>query len=118
MQPVRWQPTQREPDWRRISSCRATRQKRISSNAIRESGGTAISVSDEEMIDSARMLGAAEGLFVAPESAACCAAAGKLAKSGWIQPSDPVVIFNTGGGIKYVECFAGFAQSAKRQRYD
>jgi threonine synthase len=87
-------------------------------DSIRESGGTAVSVTDEEMIDSARKIGAAEGLFVAPESAACCAAAGKLANSGWIQPAETVVIFNTGGGIKYLECFAGFAQSAARLRND
>jgi threonine synthase len=87
-------------------------------DSIRESGGTAVSVTDEEMIDSARKIGAAEGLFVAPESAACCAAAGKLANSGWIQPAETVVIFNTGGGIKYLECFAGFAESAGRLRND
>jgi threonine synthase len=58
-------------------------------------------------------IGAAEGRFVAPESAACCAAAGKLANSGWIQPDEQIVICNTGTGIKYLECFADSVRSAQ-----
>ena len=43
-------------------------------DAIRASKGTAIAVSDEERVDAARVVGAAEGLFLAPEGAACCVA--------------------------------------------
>jgi threonine synthase len=75
-------------------------------DAIRESRGIALAITDAEMIRAAGVVGAAEGLFVAPESAACCAAAGKLADSGWIHPEEKIVIFNTGTGIKYLECFA------------
>jgi threonine synthase len=75
-------------------------------DAIRESHGIALAITDAEMIRAAKDVGAAEGLFVAPESAACCAAAGQLANSGWIQPDEKIVIFNTGTGIKYLECFA------------
>jgi threonine synthase len=82
-------------------------------DAIRESRGTALAITDAEMIQAAGEVGAAEGLFVAPESAACCAAAGKLAHSGWIQPDEKIVIFNTGTGIKYLECFADSARSTQ-----
>jgi threonine synthase len=81
-------------------------------DAIRESHGIALSITDAEMIQAVRDVGAAEGLFVAPESGACCAAAGKLARSGWIRPDETTVIFNTGTGIKYLECFQDPAQSA------
>ena len=75
-------------------------------DAIRHSRGTALSVSDEEMIATATEVGAAEGLFVAPEGAACCAARKRLKRSGWIQPDEKIVVFNTGAGLKYLECFA------------
>lgn len=81
-------------------------------DAIRESHGTALSITDTEMIQAVRDVGAAEGLFVAPESGACCAAAGKLARSGWIRPDETIVLFNTGTGIKYLECFQDPVQSA------
>ena len=82
-------------------------------DAIHQSRGTALAISDSEMIRAVGNVGAAEGLFIAPESAACCAAAEKLAKSGWIQPEEKTVIFSTGTGIKYLECFADSAQSTR-----
>ena len=82
-------------------------------DAIHQSRGTALAISDSEMIRAVGNVGAAEGLFIAPESAACCAAAEKLAKSGWIQPEETTVIFSTGTGIKYLECFADSAQSTR-----
>lgn len=72
---------------------------------LRDSGGGAIPVADAEMIQSAAELGAAEGLFVAPEGAACVVALRKLAGAGAVAPDECVVIFNTGSGIKYLECF-------------
>ena len=56
-------------------------------------------------IDATREVGAAEGLFVAPEGAACFVALGKLRSAGTIGASDRVVIFNTGSGIKYLDCY-------------
>jgi threonine synthase len=75
-------------------------------DAINESRGTSLAITDAEMLEAVRSVGAAEGLFVAPESGACYAAAGKLAKSGWIRSDETIVIFNTGTGLKYLECFA------------
>jgi threonine synthase len=72
---------------------------------LRESSGGAIAVDDEDMISATRKVGAAEGLFVAPEGAACFVALRKLVARGDILPSEQVVIFNTGSGIKYLECY-------------
>jgi len=72
---------------------------------LRDSKGGAIAVDDEEMIDATREIGAAEGLFVAPEGAACFVALRKLTAKGMISPNEQVVIFNTGSGIKYLECY-------------
>ncbi len=72
---------------------------------LRDSGGEAIAVDDEEMIRVTRDVGAQEGLFVAPESAACFAAFKRLRNSGRIDSGERVVIFNTGSGIKYLDCY-------------
>jgi len=73
---------------------------------LRESKGGAIAVDDEEMIRAVREVGSKEGLFVAPEGAACFVALKKLRALGKIDSGARVVIFNTGSGIKYLECFA------------
>ncbi len=72
---------------------------------LRESNGGAIAVEDEEMIRVAREVGASEGLFVAPEAAACFAAFKSLRSAGQVGSGERVVIFNTGSGIKYLECY-------------
>jgi threonine synthase len=72
---------------------------------LRTSGGGAITVEDEEMISATREVGATEGLFVAPEGAACFVAARKLVAGGKIAADERVVIFNTGSGIKYLDCY-------------
>src|SRR5947208_12351645 len=72
---------------------------------LRESNGGAIAVEDEEMIRTVREVGSAEGLFVAPEGAACFAALKKLRASEKIDIGERAVIFNTGSGIKYLEVF-------------
>ena len=74
-------------------------------NILRKSKGGAIAVDDEEMIRTVREIGSKEGLFVAPEGAACFAALKKLRASGKIDKQERVVIFNTGSGIKYLDCF-------------
>jgi threonine synthase len=75
-------------------------------DALRESGGTAVEVSDDELIAATREIGAAEGVFCAPEGAACLPALRKLMDAGKVSSSDRVVLFNTGSGVKYLEAFA------------
>ena len=67
--------------------------------------GGAITVDDETMIRTAREVGAAEGIFVAPEGAACFAALRSLIADGNVAADERIVIFNTGSGIKYLECY-------------
>jgi threonine synthase len=70
--------------------------------AIRESGGAAVAVTDDEMADWTRMVGALTGIFCAPEGAATAAAVPHLLRDGALSTDDEVVLFNTGSGIKYV----------------
>jgi threonine synthase len=72
---------------------------------LRQTKGTAIAVSDEEMLQAGRELASLEGIFAAPEGAATVIGARKLAASGWIKPEDTVVLFNTGTGYKYAEAW-------------
>jgi threonine synthase len=72
---------------------------------LRASKGGAVTVDDEEMIRITREVGSTEGLFVAPEGAACFAALQKLLASEKIAPDERIVIFNTGSGIKYLDCY-------------
>ncbi|MDQ3063065.1 MAG: threonine synthase [Acidobacteriota bacterium] len=74
-------------------------------DALRESGGTAIAVSDKQLILAVKEIGAAEGLFVAPEGAACLPALRELIEQDLVKEKETVVIFNTGAGVKYLECF-------------
>jgi len=73
-------------------------------NILRQSNGGAIAIDDEEMIRVAREVGSSEGLFIAPEAAACFAALKSLRSAGKIGSGERVVIFNTGSGIKYLDC--------------
>jgi threonine synthase len=75
---------------------------------LRESNGGAIAVDDKEMIRVTREVGASEGLFVAPEAAACFAAFRHLRSAGKIASGERVVIFNTGSGIKYLDCYEAY----------
>lgn len=74
-------------------------------DAVRASGGTAIAVSDKELLAAVREIGASEGLFCAPEGAACLPALRKLLDAGKIGRDERVVLFNTGAGVKYLESF-------------
>ena len=71
--------------------------------ALRESGGTAVAVSDSDMVAAMRDIGAAEGVSAAPEGGATLAALRALLSRGTIAPSDRVVLFNTGGALKYLD---------------
>jgi threonine synthase len=71
--------------------------------AIRESRGTAVSISDDDMLAEIRRVGKAEGIFFCPEGAACVAALRRLVENRWIKSDDEVVIFNTASGLKYLD---------------
>ncbi len=75
-------------------------------DAIRASGGTAIAVSDNELVKAVVEIGAAEGIFAAPEGAACLPALLKLIDRAEVREGESVVLFNTGSGVKYLEAFA------------
>jgi threonine synthase len=75
-------------------------------NALRESNGTALAILDEEMIRYAKVIGKHTGIFPAPEGAATLAAQIHLLEQGWIKPSETVVLFNTGTGLKYSHLWA------------
>jgi threonine synthase len=72
---------------------------------LRKSGGGAVAVTDEEMIAATREIGALEGIFCAPEGAACLPALRKLMADGKVSTHDRAVLFNTGAGVKYLEAF-------------
>lgn len=74
--------------------------------AIRQSSGLALSVSDDQMLHYAQVMGETTGIFPAPEGAACLAAQVQLLERGWIQPDEQVVLFNTGSGLKYAHLWA------------
>ena len=71
--------------------------------AVRESGGAAVAVSDADMVAGMRDMGAFEGISAAPESGAALQALRVLVGNGRIQPHETVVVFNTGGALKYLD---------------
>ena len=71
--------------------------------AIRESGGTAVSVSDRAMVGGMLGIGKYEGISAAPEGGAALVAIQKLVSDGSIKPHERVVLFNTGGALKYLD---------------
>jgi threonine synthase len=74
---------------------------------LKQSGGTAVAVSDEQIFQAVAEWASKEGVFAAPEGAASLAAYQVLLKQGFLKPSDKVVLFNTGSGLKYLEAVAG-----------
>ncbi|MBN8826058.1 MULTISPECIES: threonine synthase [unclassified Spirosoma] len=76
-------------------------------SVLLESGGTAIAVSDEEMVKGVRELARYEGIFGAPEGGAVWAATKKLLEQGWIQPNERVLLLNTGSGQSYLDNLKG-----------
>jgi threonine synthase len=69
--------------------------------ALRESGGTAVAVSDQEIMEAAKLMGRTQGIFPCPEGAATLAAFQRLHRQGWIDDGETVVLLNTGSGHKY-----------------
>jgi threonine synthase len=74
--------------------------------AVRESHGTCIAVSDRESLEAGVEAARLDGIFPAPEGAACFAALRKLIASGFLKPEEKIVIYNTGAGLKYLEAYS------------
>ena len=70
---------------------------------LKKSGGVALAATDEEIIAATRHWAKVEGIFAAPEGAACLVAYQKLRASNFFAPDDTVVLFNTGSGLKYLD---------------
>jgi threonine synthase len=76
-------------------------------DALRKSGGGAIAVTDAQMIADTKEVGSAEGVFTAPEGAACYSALKMLLAAGTVKAEETIVLFNTSTGLKYLECYGG-----------
>ena len=74
--------------------------------AVRESGGTALAVTDQSMVDGMLAIGKHAGVSAAPEGGAAFVAIQHLVADGSIKPHDSVVLFNTGGALKYLDVIA------------
>ena len=73
--------------------------------AIYDTHGLALSVSDEEMVEGIKLMGQNEGLFLCPEAGACVIALDRLVQSGALKPDDSVVLMGSGSGLKYQDVF-------------
>src|SRR6202035_168071 len=73
---------------------------------LRESGGVALAVSDKQILTSLVDWARHEGIFLSPEGAAATAAYDHLLATGFLKSTDRVVLFNTGGGLKYTDVTA------------
>jgi threonine synthase len=78
---------------------------------LKKSGGVALAVTDDEIMDAFRQWARVEGIFAAPEGAASLAAYRKLRASSFFGPDDAVVLFNTGSGLKYLDVIEGQKKS-------
>jgi threonine synthase len=76
-------------------------------DALYQSAGTAVAVTDEEMLEGSVELATDEGVFSAPEGGACVAALKKLLAAGYLKSDEKILIYNTGSGLKYLEAFSG-----------
>jgi threonine synthase len=70
---------------------------------LKRSKGTAVSATDAEILEATRHWAKVEGIFAAPEGAACLVAYRKLLANKFFKPEDTVVLFNTGNGMKYLD---------------
>ena len=72
-------------------------------DAVREGGGTAVTVTDDEILAAMREITSAEGIWPAPEGAATLVGYRKLRASGFLAPETETVLMNTGAGVKYMD---------------
>ena len=84
--------------------------------ALRESGGGAVAVSDDEMVSAMREVASLEGMFICPEGAATVAGLSKLLLSGNISPEERILLLNTGSGLKYLELVRSATTAQQPQR--
>jgi len=85
---------------------------------LRESGGLAVALPDEEILASLKDWARNEGIFLCPEGAAATAAYDRLLKVGDLKPEDRVVLFNTGAGLKYTDVTAEAAGIRRPNRVE
>jgi threonine synthase len=71
--------------------------------ALRDSEGTAVAVSEADIVDGVRQLGQYEGIFACPEGGAALSGLRRLVEQGWVDREERVVLFNTGSGLKYLD---------------
>jgi threonine synthase len=83
---------------------------------LKQSGGTAVEATDDEIMLAFQQWAREEGVFAAPEGAASLVAYQKLRKSGFFKESDKVVLFNTGSGLKYIDVIAAWQEKNKAQQ--
>ncbi len=81
---------------------------------LKKSGGTAVTATDEEILEATRHWGSVEGVFAAPEGAASLVAYQKLRASGFFRAEDKVVLFNTGSAYKYLDVMEAQEKKARR----
>jgi threonine synthase len=84
-------------------------------HVLRQSKGTALTVTDDEMLGEIPRVGQAEGIFFCPEGAACVAALRQLVEKKWIKPTDEVLIFNTASGLKYLDILQAYLRNSAAQ---
>ena len=72
---------------------------------LNESNGTAIRISDDDLMEGVSEMSKLQGIYACPEAGAVWKAAQKLADSGWLKRDEKIVLFNTGGGLKYNHLF-------------
>jgi threonine synthase len=80
---------------------------------LKQSGGVAVAVTDDEIMDSLRHWAKVEGIFAAPEGAASLAAYRRLRDKGFFAPEDTVILFNTGSGLKYLDVIESQKQASR-----
>ncbi|WP_300013960.1 threonine synthase [Pseudonocardia sp.] len=83
-------------------------------DAVRDTGGTAVAVTDDDLLAAQAALARDEGTWICPEGAACVAAVGQLRESGWLDGTEDVVVLNTGSGLIYPETVEDTAQLLPR----
>ncbi|MBI5282507.1 MAG: threonine synthase [Candidatus Solibacter usitatus] len=74
--------------------------------AVRESAGTCVAVSDRASLEAGAKLAREDGIFAAPEGAACFAALEQLLQTGFLKAEEKIVVYNTGSGLKYLEAYS------------
>jgi threonine synthase len=74
--------------------------------AVRESSGTCIAIGDREALEAGAEAARLDGVFPAPEGAACFAAVRRLLRNGFLKSEERIVIYNTGSGLKYLEAYS------------